>query len=114
MGPRPSLATPSPWPAWARDADPTVSSRRTELTTESPLWVGAWWVGFLGAGAAAFLVAVPILAYPRQLPGGCPLPGPRSGARESRCLAGQPAPGPRPHRRPCALRLPALRGREGL
>ncbi|KAF6089398.1 solute carrier organic anion transporter family member 4A1 [Phyllostomus discolor] len=47
----------------------TEIGRRTELTTESPLWVGAWWVGFLGAGAAAFLVAVPILAYPRQLPG---------------------------------------------
>ena len=50
---------------------PRVSSRRTELTTESPLWVGAWWVGFLGTGAAAFLIAVPILGYPRQLPGGC-------------------------------------------
>lgn len=41
----------------------------TELTTESPMWVGAWWVGFLGAGAAAFLIAIPILGYPRQLPG---------------------------------------------
>lgn len=40
---------------------PSVSCRRTQLTTESPLWVGAWWVGFLGAGAAAFLVAIPIL-----------------------------------------------------
>ncbi|XP_069402858.1 solute carrier organic anion transporter family member 4A1 [Ovis canadensis] len=47
----------------------TDISQQTELTTESPLWVGAWWVGFLGAGAAAFLVAVPILGYPRQLPG---------------------------------------------
>ncbi|XP_039092926.1 solute carrier organic anion transporter family member 4A1 isoform X2 [Hyaena hyaena] len=47
----------------------TEVSRRTELTTESPLWVGAWWVGFLGAGAAALLIAVPILGYPRQLPG---------------------------------------------
>lgn len=47
----------------------TEIGRRTELTTESPLWVGAWWVGFLGVGAAAFLTAVPILGYPRQLPG---------------------------------------------
>lgn len=45
-----------------------------ELTTESPLWVGAWWVGFLGTGAAAFLTAIPILGYPRQLPGGCVSP----------------------------------------
>ncbi|KAM9682745.1 solute carrier organic anion transporter family member 4A1 isoform 2-T2 [Dama dama] len=47
----------------------TDISQQTELTTESPLWVGAWWVGFLGAGAAAFLIAIPILGYPRQLPG---------------------------------------------
>nr|XP_036862344.1 solute carrier organic anion transporter family member 4A1 isoform X2 [Manis javanica] len=47
----------------------TEMGRRTELTTESPLWVGAWWVGFLGAGAAAFLTAIPILGYPRRLPG---------------------------------------------
>ncbi|XP_019609000.2 solute carrier organic anion transporter family member 4A1 [Rhinolophus sinicus] len=47
----------------------TEIGRWTELTTESPLWVGAWWVGFLGAGAAALLIAVPILGYPRQLPG---------------------------------------------
>ncbi|XP_047626646.1 solute carrier organic anion transporter family member 4A1 isoform X1 [Phacochoerus africanus] len=47
----------------------TEIGTRTELTTESPHWVGAWWVGFLGAGAAAFLIAVPILGYPRQLPG---------------------------------------------
>ncbi|XP_073931188.1 solute carrier organic anion transporter family member 4A1 isoform X2 [Castor canadensis] len=47
----------------------TEVGRRTELTTESPLWVGAWWIGFLGAGTVAFLIAIPILGYPRQLPG---------------------------------------------
>ncbi|XP_008841467.1 solute carrier organic anion transporter family member 4A1 isoform X2 [Nannospalax galili] len=47
----------------------TEVGRRTELTTDSPLWVGAWWIGFLGAGIAAFFIAVPILGYPRQLPG---------------------------------------------
>ncbi|XP_007952905.1 solute carrier organic anion transporter family member 4A1 [Orycteropus afer afer] len=47
----------------------TEVGQRTELTTESPLWVGAWWVGFLGSGAAAFLLTIPILGYPRQLPG---------------------------------------------
>lgn len=41
----------------------------TEMTPENPLWVGAWWIGFLAGGAAALLVAVPILGYPRQLPG---------------------------------------------
>ncbi|KAM9506494.1 solute carrier organic anion transporter family member 4A1-like isoform 1-T5 [Salvelinus alpinus] len=41
----------------------------TELTPENPLWVGAWWIGFLAGGAAALVVALPILGYPRQLPG---------------------------------------------
>ncbi|XP_061656950.1 solute carrier organic anion transporter family member 4A1 isoform X2 [Syngnathoides biaculeatus] len=41
----------------------------TEMTPDNPLWVGAWWVGFLVGGAAALLVAFPILGYPRQLPG---------------------------------------------
>ncbi|XP_041654609.1 solute carrier organic anion transporter family member 4A1 isoform X2 [Cheilinus undulatus] len=41
----------------------------TDLTPENPLWVGAWWVGFLAGGAAALIIAIPILGYPRQLPG---------------------------------------------
>ncbi|KAM4842644.1 solute carrier organic anion transporter family member 4A1 [Thomomys bottae] len=47
----------------------TEMGQRTELTTDSPLWVGAWWAGFLGAGTVAFLITIPILGYPRQLPG---------------------------------------------
>lgn len=46
----------------------------TGMTTENPLWVGAWWIGFLAGGAAALLVAFPILGYPRQLPGNCAVP----------------------------------------
>ncbi|TKC45025.1 hypothetical protein EI555_003537 [Monodon monoceros] len=53
----------------------TEIGQRTELTIESPLWVGAWWVGFLGTGVAAFLIAMPILGYPRQLPDVHILPG---------------------------------------
>uniref|UniRef100_A0A3P9JE33 Solute carrier organic anion transporter family member n=1 Tax=Oryzias latipes TaxID=8090 RepID=A0A3P9JE33_ORYLA len=41
----------------------------TEMTPDNPHWVGAWWIGFLAGGAAALLVAFPILGYPRQLPG---------------------------------------------
>ncbi|XP_029995169.1 solute carrier organic anion transporter family member 4A1 [Sphaeramia orbicularis] len=40
-----------------------------DMTPENPLWVGAWWIGFLAGGAAALIVAFPILGYPRQLPG---------------------------------------------
>ncbi|TRY89869.1 hypothetical protein DNTS_030349 [Danionella cerebrum] len=47
----------------------TEINQTTELTPENPLWVGAWWIGFLAGGAAALLIALPILGYPRQLPG---------------------------------------------
>ncbi|KAG7251432.1 hypothetical protein CRUP_008891 [Coryphaenoides rupestris] len=47
----------------------TEIHQTTELTPENPLWVGAWWIGFLAGGAAALLIALPILGYPRQLPG---------------------------------------------
>lgn len=46
---------------------------RTSLSPENPRWVGAWWIGFLLGGAAALLVAIPILGYPRQLPGTAPV-----------------------------------------
>nr|XP_033770634.1 solute carrier organic anion transporter family member 4A1 [Geotrypetes seraphini] len=47
----------------------TEIDAHTDLTPENPLWVGAWWIGFLGAGAAAVLISFPILGYPRTLPG---------------------------------------------
>ncbi|XP_056589569.1 solute carrier organic anion transporter family member 4A1 [Triplophysa dalaica] len=47
----------------------TEIDQTTELTPENPLWVGAWWIGFLAGGAAALLIALPILGYPSQLPG---------------------------------------------
>lgn len=51
-----------------------LGGHSTEMTTENPLWVGAWWIGFLAGGAAALLIAFPILGYPRQLPGNCTVP----------------------------------------
>ncbi|XP_059920297.1 solute carrier organic anion transporter family member 4A1 isoform X1 [Gadus macrocephalus] len=47
----------------------TETHLTTELTPENPLWVGAWWIGFLAGGAATLIIALPILGYPRQLPG---------------------------------------------
>ncbi|EMP35838.1 Solute carrier organic anion transporter family member 4A1 [Chelonia mydas] len=47
----------------------TEIGKQIDLTPDNTLWVGAWWIGFLGAGAAALLTAIPILGYPRQLPG---------------------------------------------
>uniref|UniRef100_A0A8C6X170 Solute carrier organic anion transporter family member n=1 Tax=Naja naja TaxID=35670 RepID=A0A8C6X170_NAJNA len=42
---------------------------RIDLTPDNSLWVGAWWIGFLGAGAGSLLISVPILGYPHRLPG---------------------------------------------
>ncbi|OCT62430.1 solute carrier organic anion transporter family member 4A1 [Xenopus laevis] len=47
----------------------TDISSQTDLTPGNPLWVGAWWIGFLAAGVAGLLISMPILAYPQQLPG---------------------------------------------
>jgi hypothetical protein len=33
-----------------------------------PLWVGAWWIGFLLAGAMAFACAIFVGSYPPVLP----------------------------------------------
>ncbi|KAL9707124.1 hypothetical protein quinque_010642 [Culex quinquefasciatus] len=39
------------------------------LTPHSKVWVGAWWIGFVFMAGFCLLLAVPILAYPRALPG---------------------------------------------
>ncbi|KAI8494912.1 sodium-independent organic anion transmembrane transporter [Branchiostoma belcheri] len=40
----------------------------TDLSPDSPQWVGAWWVGFLLSGAMAALSAVFLFGFPRKLP----------------------------------------------
>ncbi|XP_033100782.1 solute carrier organic anion transporter family member 4A1-like isoform X2 [Anneissia japonica] len=39
------------------------------ISRESPIWVGAWWIGFLVSGSCCLLVSIPLLGYPRALPG---------------------------------------------
>ncbi|NXM74303.1 SO4A1 protein, partial [Serilophus lunatus] len=47
----------------------TEIGREIDIVPENTLWVGAWWIGFLGAGAASILISFPILGYPQRLPG---------------------------------------------
>ncbi|XP_063153031.1 solute carrier organic anion transporter family member 4A1 [Candoia aspera] len=47
----------------------TEIGKQIDLTPDNSLWVGAWWIGFLGAGAGSLLISVPILGYPHRLPG---------------------------------------------
>ncbi|XP_075734823.1 solute carrier organic anion transporter family member 4A1-like isoform X2 [Rhipicephalus microplus] len=38
------------------------------LTTQSSVWVGAWWVGFLVAAVMGGIVSIPMAAFPKHLP----------------------------------------------
>ena len=33
------------------------------------MWIGAWWLGFVLGGITTIILAVPILLFPKQLPG---------------------------------------------
>ena len=46
-----------------------VLLNRIGLTPDSNVWIGAWWIGFLGAAVICFAIAIPILAFPAALPG---------------------------------------------
>ncbi|XP_068085065.1 solute carrier organic anion transporter family member 4A1 [Anabrus simplex] len=47
----------------------TVDTTELGLTPSSNVWVGAWWIGFLLAGAVCLCLAFPLLAFPPALPG---------------------------------------------
>ncbi|XP_030377151.1 solute carrier organic anion transporter family member 4A1 [Scaptodrosophila lebanonensis] len=47
----------------------TMDAADLSLTSESKVWIGAWWIGFVFAAVACVLVAIPIIGYPKSLPG---------------------------------------------
>ena len=46
-----------------------LSEEESGLTPDDPLWVGAWWVGYLFLGVLCFLVLIPISGYAWEIPG---------------------------------------------
>ncbi|XP_039272956.2 solute carrier organic anion transporter family member 4A1-like [Styela clava] len=42
---------------------------KVDITEDSSLWMGNWWLGFIFTGGLAILISLPILLYPKQLPG---------------------------------------------
>lgn len=42
---------------------------RLGLTPESKVWVGAWWIGFLVFSFVCYFIALPLIAFPKTLPG---------------------------------------------
>ncbi|XP_028034167.1 solute carrier organic anion transporter family member 4A1-like isoform X1 [Bombyx mandarina] len=39
------------------------------ITPQSSVWIGAWWIGFILSALLCLIVAVPLLAFPHELPG---------------------------------------------
>ncbi|XP_033209479.1 solute carrier organic anion transporter family member 4A1 isoform X2 [Belonocnema kinseyi] len=48
---------------------PTVDPASIGITPHSNVWIGAWWIGFLGSAVVCFIIAIPLLAFPAILPG---------------------------------------------
>ncbi|XP_066269059.1 solute carrier organic anion transporter family member 4A1-like [Branchiostoma lanceolatum] len=48
---------------------PSEDGYSAGLTPWDPRWIGNWWLGFPVLGVLAILIAVPLLAFPRKLPG---------------------------------------------
>ncbi|KAK8780948.1 hypothetical protein V5799_017711 [Amblyomma americanum] len=46
-----------------------ITRTDVKITRFSKVWVGAWWVGFVAAACLALLVAIPLSAFPKELPG---------------------------------------------
>ncbi|KAI5632854.1 organic anion transporter polypeptide (OATP) family domain-containing protein [Phthorimaea operculella] len=47
----------------------TVDVEALGITPVSSVWIGAWWLGFIFSFILSLIVAIPILAFPHELPG---------------------------------------------
>lgn len=47
----------------------SVDSGTLGITPSSSVWIGAWWIGFILSAVLCLIVALPLLAFPYELPG---------------------------------------------
>lgn len=47
----------------------TVDSDALGVTPVSSVWIGAWWIGFILSAILCLIVAIPLMAFPHELPG---------------------------------------------
>ncbi|CAB3239506.1 unnamed protein product [Arctia plantaginis] len=47
----------------------SVDSQTLGITPISSVWIGAWWVGFILSVLLCLIVAIPLMAFPHELPG---------------------------------------------
>ncbi|KAK3093809.1 hypothetical protein FSP39_020494, partial [Pinctada imbricata] len=55
------------WVDFDRTED--LATIESTLSPMSPVWVGAWWLGFVITCIAFFIFAIPVWGYPKNLPG---------------------------------------------
>ncbi|XP_030557239.1 solute carrier organic anion transporter family member 4A1 isoform X1 [Drosophila novamexicana] len=80
-----------------------VDAADLSLTSDSKVWIGAWWIGFVFAALVCLLIAIPIFGYPKSLPGAEQLQlakvseahTKKAAAPESEAVAGKLEPGRR-------------------
>ncbi|XP_030830131.1 solute carrier organic anion transporter family member 4A1 [Strongylocentrotus purpuratus] len=51
------------------NTDIQLDGDSVSLTPDNPLWVGAWWLGFLAAAAVVLVLAFIIMGFPKRQPG---------------------------------------------
>ncbi|XP_030829851.1 solute carrier organic anion transporter family member 4A1 [Strongylocentrotus purpuratus] len=52
------------------DLNLDVDTDTLTIDKDSPLWVGAWWIGFIMNGVLLFIFSLIYMGFPRALPGG--------------------------------------------
>ncbi|CAL1547279.1 unnamed protein product [Lymnaea stagnalis] len=45
-----------------------VTLKDTTLSRKHPLWIGAWWLGYVVFGIISLAISVPLFCFPRKLP----------------------------------------------
>ena len=46
-----------------------VPEDEVEIDGKHPSWVGAWWIGVCVVAGCCFLISIPFMGFPKQLPG---------------------------------------------
>ncbi|XP_061168483.1 solute carrier organic anion transporter family member 2B1-like [Saccostrea echinata] len=46
-----------------------VTLEEVQISVRDPRWIGAWWLGFIVFGALAVIVSIPLMCFPKRMPG---------------------------------------------
>lgn len=46
-----------------------VTLEDVQISVRDPRWIGAWWLGFIVFGLLAMIVSIPLMCFPKRMPG---------------------------------------------